>query len=314
MSKIKSKIGEECPTLEQAFEKFLRRCKIKNLSEGTIKAYQTNLQPFMKYLNDDFLLTDLCSDTIDDFILWLRENTTANDTSINSYLRHTRAFVYWMQESGLVKDFKIHLIKADEPIKETYTDAELEILLKKPDFKKDSFGDIRTWAFINFLCGTGQRLRTGLNVKIKDVDFQDFTITLNKQKNRKGTIIPLSRSLADCLIKYLDIRGGEPEDYLFCSEYGEQLTDKGMQTAIFRYNHRRGVDKTSIHIFRHTFAKTWVMNGGDIFRLQQILGHSTLEMTRHYVALFGQDLQKDYEQFNPLDRLTKNRIGTKKAY
>ena len=55
------------------------------------------------------------------------------------------------------------------------------------------------------------------------------------------------------------------------------------------------------------------MSGGDIFRLQKILGHSTLEVTKGYVNLFGQDLQQNYEQFNPLDRLTKQRIIVKKG-
>lgn len=313
MSKIKSKISNTNPTIEQAVEMFMRRCKIKNLSNGTIKAYGEKLEVFRKYLHDDFLLTDLSSDTVDGFILWLRENTDNNDVSINSYLRHVRAFIYYLQENGYVNDFKIHLIKADKPIKETYTDAELEILLKKPDFKKASFGEIRTWAFINFLCGSGQRLRTCINVKIQDVDFANFTITLRQQKNRIQAIIPLSKTLADVLIKWLDIRGGNPDDFLFCTEYGEQLTDKGVQTAVYRYNHNHGVDKTSIHAFRHSFAKSWVMSGGDIFRLQKILGHSTLEVTKGYVNLFGQDLQQNYEQFNPLDRLTKQRIIVKKG-
>jgi integrase/recombinase XerD len=48
------------------------------------------------------------------------------------------------------------------------------------------------------------------------------------------------------------------------------------------------------------------MNGGDILKLQQLLGHKSLDMVKEYVALFGQDLKKDYDKFNPLDGLVNN--------
>jgi len=44
-----------------------------------------------------------------------------------------------------------------------------------------------------------------------------------------------------------------------------------------------------------------------MFRLQKILGHSDLTVTKEYVAIWGQDLQIDFEKFNPLDRLKKNK-------
>lgn len=73
-----------------------------------------------------------------------------------------------------------------------------------------------------------------------------------------------------------------------------------------RYNRSRGVEKTSAHLYRHTFAKKWIMNGGDIFRLQKILGHSDLSVVKEYVQIFGTDLAVDFDKFNPLDRMELN--------
>ena len=98
-------------------------------------------------------------------------------------------------------------------------------------------------------------------------------------------------------------RGGNPSDYLFCNEYGEQATERTYQQLVRRYNIKRNVNKTSCHLFRHTFAKQWILAGGDIFRLQKILGHSDLTVTKEYVNMFGQDLQLDFERFNPLDNM-----------
>ena len=77
------------------------------------------------------------------------------------------------------------------------------------------------------------------------------------------------------------------------------------------YNRSKGVEKTSAHLYRHTFAKKWILNGGDIFRLQKILGHSDLTVVKEYVQMFGQDLAIDFDKFNPLDR-TVSAGGNKK--
>lgn len=83
------------------------------------------------------------------------------------------------------------------------------------------------------------------------------------------------------------IRGGETEEYLFCNEYGKQLTENALRLAIERYNHQRGVDKSSLHMFRHTFARKYLIDcGSNAFALQKLLGYSMLEMTKHYCYMF----------------------------
>jgi integrase/recombinase XerD len=68
-----------------------------------------------------------------------------------------------------------------------------------------------------------------------------------------------------------------------------------------KYNLARGVEKTSIHLYRYTFAKNWILNGGDIFRLKSILGHSSIDIVKEYAEMFGSDLKRNFDRFNPLD-------------
>ena len=85
---------------------------------------------------------------------------------------------------------------------------------------------------------------------------------------------------------------------------GSQLTENGLRQSIARYNARRGVQKTSIHLFRHTFARKYLIDcGGDAFTLQKLLGHSTLAMTKHYCAIYDADLTKNYDNFSPLAQM-----------
>lgn len=297
-------------SIQEAFDLFIRKCKIKNLTDLSISSYEKKMVHFYEFIDKSEPITTVTKDTVDDYILWLRENTEANDITINSYLRSVRAFLYFCMEDRYIPTFKIQLIKAEKKIKETYTDDELVRLLEKPDVDNCSFSCYKTWVFENYLLGTGNRISTALDLHIGDINFQSGVIILRKTKNRKQQIIPLSATLAEILQGYLQIRGGEADDYVFCNEYGEQASCRTYQQLVRRYNRKRGVEKTSCHTFRHTFAKNWILNSGDMFRLQKILGHSDLTVTKEYVNMFGQDLQMDFEKFNPLDNLKNRSKGT----
>lgn len=302
----------ESLTIKEVFEAFLKKLKVSNVSNYTIIYYKDTLSYFIEYIGADTISKLITNEMIEDYIIYLKDKRQIKDITINSYLRAIRAFIKFGQErNNIDKQIKVKMIKTEKQIKENYSDQELEILLKKPDKKSCTFTEFKTWAFVNYLLGTGNRITTAINVKICDIDFDNFTITLQKTKNRKQQIIPLSNTLAEILQEYLCVRGGSPDDYLFCNQYGEQSTRGAYQKLVIKYNKKRGVNKTSVHAFRHTFAKNWILSGGDIFRLQKILGHSDISVTKEYLQMFGQDLQMDFERFNPLDRLSNHRKNNK---
>ena len=109
----------------------------------------------------------------------------------------------------------------------------------------------------------------------------------------------------------MNIRGGAAEDYLFCDEYGGMLSENALRLSIARYNQKRGVQKTSLHLFRHTFARKYLVDcGGDAFTLQRLLGHSTLKMTKHYCAIYDTDIARNFDLHSPLAQMdqTKKKI------
>lgn len=294
-------------TVEEAIELFLRKAKVRNLSDNTVVTYRCHLGIFCKYMNKEQLVGKIDEKCVDGFIAYLKEHTSANEITINSYLRTIRVFLYYCMDCNYIEQFKIEMPKVGKKAKQTYTDEELRRLLKKPDLKKCSFAEYRIWAFENYLLATGNRISSALNVRIGDIDFESGSIFIRKTKNRKQQIIPLSKTLADILKEYLEIRGGNENDFVFCNIYGEQGNRRTFQQEVKAYNIKRNVNKTSCHLFRHTFAKKWILAGGDVFRLQKLLGHCDLEMTKEYVQLFQEDLQQDFEQYNPLDQMSKNR-------
>ena len=119
-------------------------------------------------------------------------------------------------------------------------------------------------------------------------------------------MIPMSKSLKEVLVLYLKLWDWDSEDYLFPSISNRQLSVHAMEDAVRHYNISRNVTKTSLHLFRHTFAKNYILAGGGMVQLQSILGHSTLDMTRRYINLYGRDIHRDFDKLNPLNNIMSN--------
>lgn len=299
-------------TTEEVFKQFLALKKAQKVTNSTI-SYYTLCWNYFTTKNELEIVNNITHQHVIHFINSFDNLSTA---SINSYLRGVRTILKFCFMNEYVKPFDLKLIKEEEVIKNTYTDAEIEALLKKPNTDKCNFKEYASWVLVNFLLGTGARRGTITNMKINDLDFENCMIIYRHTKSKKQQLIPMSKTLNKVLLEYLTFRGAESDDeYLFCNSLGEQLGDRRIQHFIADYNHSRGVAKTSIHLFRHTFAKVSVLNGVDPFRLQKILGHSTLDMTRKYCNLYGNDLKEGFNDYNPLEKFsssTGSRIKMKK--
>lgn len=302
---------ENSKTLEEGFLEFIESCELRNLSDKTVEFYENCFKIILRVkdkegeplLEKDTELFTIQPNDIAQITKYLLEHY--KETSVNSYLRGVRAIFYYFMDLHYMDKCPVELVRAKKVVKPTYTDEELEKLLKKPNIKAKnaSFSEYRNWVLINYLLATGNRVSTVCNIKNYNVNLQTDNIVLEKTKNRKEQVIPISRSLHIILKEYMSYRGGEAEDYLFCNQSGFKWTEDACKHAIAKYNKKRGVRKTSIHLFRHTFAKKWILNGGDPFRLQKLLGHSSMEIVREYVEMFGDDLSQQFNDFNPLESI-----------
>jgi integrase/recombinase XerD len=80
----------------------------------------------------------------------------------------------------------------------------------------------------------------------------------------------------------------------------------GLCQSIAKYNTDRGVKKTSLHLFRHTFAKMWLQGGGDIITLARVLTHSELEMVKRYANIYDTDVRDAIRKHSALSQLKLN--------
>ena len=293
-------------TLNQAFDEFITEKEARNLSAATIRNYKESYAAFHAFNRYDYL-EDINAQS---FFTWIKamKDNNLKPASINHYLRDCRAFFYWCmdEERGYLKQFKISTIESQEEQLKFFTDDELMRLLKKPH-KDDSFVDWRMWAIVNWVLGTGNRASTICDVMLDDIDYHAKEIALRHTKNKKAQIIPLSPTLEMTIKEYIKLwRRSAPSGYLFPSVAEEQLTTNALRQSFARYAEKRSVKRHNIHGLRHNFARGWIRNEGNMFALQKILGHSSLEMTRKYVKLFTEDIKKDYDKFSPLDTMKRS--------
>ena len=296
--------------LQHAFEEFINEKEARNLSESTIRNYRESYMEFYKFCEFD-KRTTADEVTVQAFYDWIRamKQSGIKPASINHYLRDCRVFVYWCMaaERKYIAPFKINMVEKQEEQLKIFTDDELRLLLKKPQ-KNDSFANWRMWAIVNWVLGTGNRASTICEIKMNDIDYTSKEIVLRQTKNKKMQIIPLSPSLEVAVKEYIKLWRGfaEPEDYLFPNIGEEKLTTNALRQSFERYATEREVQRHNIHGLRHNFARGWIRNEGNMFALQKILNHSTLDMTKKYVKIFTEDLKKDYDKFSPLDNIKKD--------
>ena len=224
-------------SFDELCAEFIRFKRLRNLTPDTIKYYEDCGKYFAAFLDEEAMCENITESTYYDYIEYLGETKPdLHAASLRSYLTGIRAILYYGMKKGYIKQFSVELPKADEVVKETYTEPEIRLLLKRPDMKTARFSEYRNWVLVNYMLGTGNRAGTIVAIKIEDVDFDSGTIILKKLKARKQYVIPLSRSLASILQDYLIYRKGEPSDYLFCNAYGNRDQRAGVP---YRWSIRR---------------------------------------------------------------------------
>ena len=296
---------QELNNFEDVFHIFEASQNAKGVSETTLNNYKYNLKNISKYLDVKKPFDEVTKSDVEQMVVAMRKAGLAHN-SIATYVRTLKTFYNWCVAVGY-PSIEVPAIKEKETVKETYTDAELERLLRRPSRDCD-FGEYRSWVLVNFFMNSGCRSATVRHIQNKDVDFGSMTVVFRHNKNGRIQTIPLCSLMASILKEYMKIRGGNPEAYLFCNTYGEMLTEDALRHAIRRYNQSRGVESTSIHKFRHTFARKYLIDcGGNAFTLQKLMGHSTLNMTKHYCRVFDSDIAKDYDIHSPLAQFQKGK-------
>ena len=303
--------------LKHSIKIFMDNKKMMNLSPLTLKKYAYYFKDFQDYCYDKSIvsLEDLTAPFMREYILYRIEVLKNKESTINSHIRTFKSlFNELIREEIMTKNpmDKIKYMIEDIRI-ETFTQEHLEKMVNyyiRRKKKGYDFHNERGYIAIKVLLGTGIRSGELLNIKWKDVDFVNESITVFGKARRQRTIplhSQLKRDLSEYRI-YLNIifEQVSTEDYMYPTSHNKQASKSSLDNVFKRL--KKAIKLTEVrcspHTFRHTFAQNWILSGGDVYSLQRILGHSRLESTQKYVNLFSSALRAQNNKFNPLNKIS----------
>ncbi|TWM99327.1 tyrosine-type recombinase/integrase [Bacillus licheniformis] len=299
----------ELTDFETAFNSFIRECKLKNLSKHTVKYYRDELLAFRTMLERQGISTKPGDMTLkiikENVIVYMMETLNRKETSINTRLRAIRAFFNFLEKDRQIYENPVRelsLLKQKKEVVETFSRDQLKVLLRQPDL--GTFTGFRDYTIMLLLIETGVRVRELTDICVKDIRWEDSQIRIDG-KGYKERLVPIQATMKRQLRKYVQIRGDVPNEALFVTIDNTPLTIRQVQNRLRKYGRKANIKnvRCSPHTFRHTFAKMSVQNGADVFALQAVLGHTSLDMVRNYVNLFSSDVMDAHKKFSPVEKL-----------
>ncbi|MEQ1883716.1 MAG: site-specific integrase [Bryobacteraceae bacterium] len=220
--------------------------------------------------------------------------------TINTYARAINAFLRWLHEERSFPNLvRIPRLKEPEMVVLTFRPEHVQQLMQ---YRPSCWNQRRAQTMALLILDTGMRLKEVLSLRVADIDLDNLLITIRDGKGGKQRVVPITIELRKVLFKYISAKPSS--GLVFCSRDGVQLSQNNVRRdfkAVCKRLKIVGV-KGGFHVLRHTFAVNYIRNGGDVFRLQRVLGHTTLDMTRRYVNLQTEDLQAVHSKLSLLSR------------
>ena len=298
-------------TLLQAIIGFTLACQARGLSPHTIADYQNTLRKFCAFLDPDIQFALISRHQVQQF---LAAQTISNKTLLNY---HTGLSALWTWAVGelITPDHLIRTIKPPKPEKRViipYSEADVRAILRGLRRSNDYINNgtpsnhflpnyERNTAMVFILLDTGLRVEELVTLQFSQLDRRNLRIEVIG-KGAKERLLPFSIRTAKALWKYISLRGeGSLGDPVFVSTSGAPATRDEVYKLLVNAGKRTGVRGVSVHRFRHTFAITYLRNGGDPWTLQTLLGHETMEMVRTYLKIAQVDLDERHRKASPVE-------------
>jgi site-specific recombinase XerD len=307
---------------------WLEYLRKQNYSPESIRTYGQRIERFVQFVTvsriKDIRVVD--RDLVRRF--WHALLTRPKKLSVNSLGSECRAiksfFAYLNNEGEMGHDPSTVLVdpslKNRLPIPAPKHEDVMKVL-KQPD-SSTPLG-IRDRAVIEILYSTGMRGGECSNLLLDDMDLQDGIIRIRKGKGKKQREVPLGIESCRAVRKYLEesrpfyrtVCGPESVNFLFLARFGRHMTAEDIRNIFRKYRILAGVHKITPHAVRRAAATGMISRAGkaaaDIGAVQQMLGHSRVDVTARYAQVLGEDLSGVHNQLHPRSK-TKDMVGDPK--
>ena len=275
----------------ELINKFIAAKEIEGCSERTTKYYYATLIKM-----DSMITKNVTHLTTDDLRMYLTEYQKINNcskASIDNIRRNLSSFFSWLEEENYILKSpmkRIHKIKTDKVIKETYSDETLELL-------RDNCNNLRDLAIIDLLSSTGMRVGELVRLNINDIDFENRECVVFGKGNKERPVYFDARTKIH-LRNYINSRNDD-NVALFVSLDAphDRLNISGVEIRLRQLGRKLGINKVHPHKFRRTVATKAIDKGMPIEQVQSLLGHSQIDTTMHYAMVNQNNVKESHRKF-----------------
>jgi len=162
----------------------------------------------------------------------------------------------------------------------------------------------RDHAMFELMYSSGLRLSETTSLNVADLDLSQQLVKVSG-KGKRERLLPVGRSAADALRRWLEVRGSTQDDALFVSEQGTRLSSRQLARRLEKWRLQSDCEQhVHPHMLRHSFASHILQSSGDLRAVQEMLGHANLATTQIYTSLDFQHLAKVYDGAHPRAKKT----------
>lgn len=277
---------------KDAINEFLLAIKANGRAAATISWYRRSLRPLTEYWPGP--IEEVDRHALRGYVAHLRDQPLSPAT-VAGRVRALKAFFSWLFREGHLPNNPGQAISFSKPRKRP-----LAVTRKTAAALLAATANPRDRALVWFLVQTGCRSGEVRRLTWSDVDFEDGDIVV-VGKGDLSRFIPLAAQTVQALRVWQGFHPGG--GHVFCKLHdGGPLTHSGLRQIMERLKRRAGLngERCNLHSFRHFFAKEYLMNGGDMASLKDLMGHCDISITEEaYVCFTKRDLREKFAKHAP---------------
>ena len=276
---------------EELLKTFIAAKRIEGCSEKSLKYYDSTIQNMFNGTNK--AVREISTDDLRGYLADYQRERHSSKVTIDNMRRIFSSFFGWLEDEDYILKSpvrRIHKIKTDKTIKETFSDEGLELL-------RDATEEIRDLAMIDLLASTGIRVGELIQLNREDINFHEREcVVLGKGGSERVAYFDARTKIH--LLNYLDSRNDDnPALFVSLAAPKNRLMIGGVETRLREIGRRADMQKVHPHKFRRTLATRAIDKGMPIEQVQRLLGHVKIDTTMHYAMVNQANVKNSHRKF-----------------
>ncbi|GHU91755.1 tyrosine recombinase XerC [Clostridia bacterium] len=281
----------DTPANVKLLKAFIAAKRIEGCSEKSLKYYDSTVQAMFAEVSKP--IREVTTDDLRGYLSKYQSERGSSKVTIDNMRRIFSSFYGWLEDEDYILKSpvrRIHKVKTDKVIKDTFTDEGLEQL-------RDACEEVRDLAMIDLLASTGMRVGELVGLNRDDVNFNERECVVFGKGNSERIVYFDARTKIH-LQNYLDSRtDANPAMFVSLTMPRERLMIGGVETRLREIGERADLQKVHPHKFRRTLATRAIDKGMPIEQVQKLLGHVKIDTTMHYAQVQQTNVKNSHRKF-----------------